>query len=144
MVGDRALLLFKSSSSLSIHLPIFSTFTLPNPSPKRSSSPRPLSNRTVKMSSSDHPEVPPPSSSSSAASAVDFLTLCHRLKVILSNPNPSSFSLFLSESFSHPSLDHEKSGLGAPRSIGTGVDSGPHVSDGSYGSRRSGDPWCRS
>ncbi|XP_020265811.1 HD domain-containing protein 2-like [Asparagus officinalis] len=81
MVGDRALLLFKSSP-LSIHLPIFSTFALPNPSPKRSSSPRPLSNRTVKMSSSDHPEGPPPSSSSSssAASAVDFLTLCHRLK----------------------------------------------------------------
>ncbi|RWV83745.1 hypothetical protein BHE74_00049504 [Ensete ventricosum] len=66
---------------------------------------RRISHLVVRMASPDPPAPPPPSSSSSSSAAVDFLSLCHRLKV--SSPLGHSFLSFLNVACVKMALVHD-------------------------------------
>lgn len=95
---------------------------------------RRISHLAVRMASPD-PPAPPPSSSS----AVDFLSLCHRLKV--SSPLGRSFLSWTWRSLNalgvsaRCSSDHEESRMGAARRARAGVGGRPHVPDGHHVTR---------
>ena len=129
-------------------------------------SPSPSPNSDYRMATEASPSPSPvtggddSSSSSSASSAIDFLSLCHRLKVN-HKQEKKSFYLFIFRSVWMPRKfvgkktmtfvifffswkDDEESGVGEERGEESRVDCGSYVPNGTHGSHCFGYSWNRS